>query len=231
MVSLLVYAVRCIILIFGIWFVSIIIGKRSLLQFTPFDIGILMIISNVVSQPLVTKDSFKTTFGVILLSLSIIIIAKLSLNNKFYRFDYNPCVLIANGVISKDALKKSRISVFSLMSMLRVQGYSKLSDVNFAIFEIGGNLSIIPKNSAKAVTVQDMQVQKPEESVTLPVIIDGRIFSEILEYTNVSEDWLKETLKTQFNTTPKDVFYAEIDDNKTLYINLYTQSNKEKKEK
>lgn len=67
MIELAVYALRSLILILGIWFVSVIIGKKSLLQMTPFDIGILMIISNVVSQPLVNKDVFKTTFGIIVL--------------------------------------------------------------------------------------------------------------------------------------------------------------------
>lgn len=226
MASLLVYALRCIILILGIWFVSIIIGKKSLMQLTPFDLGILMIISNVVSQPLVNKDSFKTTFGIILLSLAVIIIGKLSLNKKFYRVDYSPSILIANGVINKDQLKKNRLSTFTLMSMLRVQGYTKLADVNFAILELGGDLSVIPKNSAKPVTLQDMNIIQPQEGLTLPVIMDGTIFRDILKYIDIDEKWLIEELKSTYNAKPEDVFYAEADKSKKLYVNLFSQSFK-----
>ena len=59
MVMFLVYALRSLILVLAIWFVSVILGKKAMLQMTPFDLGILMIISNVVSQPLVNKDVFK----------------------------------------------------------------------------------------------------------------------------------------------------------------------------
>lgn len=226
MISLIVYAVRCIILILGIWFVTIVIGKKSLSQFTAYDAGILMIISNVVSQPLVNKDAFKTTFGIILLSLSIIIIGKLSLNKKFYRVDFTPSVLIANGVINRDALKKNHLSIYSLFSLLRQQGYSKISDVNFAILEMGGNISVIPKNSARNVSIQDMSLAQPEQGMTFPVIMDGIVFHDMLKYAKVTEQWLKTELMLTYKVEIKDVFYAEVDDNKKLFINLYEQSNK-----
>ncbi len=226
MISLLVYIIRCLILIFGIWFISIIIGKKSLAQLTPFDVGILMIISNVVSQPVVNKDSFKTTFGIILLSLSIIVIGKLSLNKKFYRVDYTPSILVANGVINKAQLKKNRLSIFTLMSMLRVQGYSKLADVNFVLMELGGDISVIPKNSAKPATVEDLNLQQPEDDITFPVIMDGEVFKDILPYVGIDEQWLRDELQRTYQTRPEDVFYAEADKSKTLYINRYTQSGK-----
>lgn len=226
MISLIVYAVRCIILILGIWFVTIVIGKKSLSQFTAYDAGILMIISNVVSQPLVNKDAFKTTFGIILLSLSIIVIGKLSLSKKFYRLDYTPSVLIANGVINRDALKKNHLSLYSLFSLLRQQGYSKISDVNFAILEMGGNISVIPKNSARNVSIQDMSLPQPEQGMTFPVIMDGIVFHDMLKYAKVTEQWLKTELMLTYKAEAKDVFYAEVDDNQKLFVNLYEQSNK-----
>ena len=225
MISLIVYCIRCLILILGIWFVSIIIGKKSLLQFTAYDVGILMIISNVVSQPLVNKDTFKTTLGVILLSLSIIIIGKLSLRRKYYRVDFTPSILVANGVIMKEELKKNHLNIFSLLSLLRVEGYSKIADVNFAFLELGGNISVMPKNSAKPVTVQDMNLALPEDSITFPVIMDGQIFKNILQYANITEEWLTNEIMNTYKVTPEEVFYAEIDNTKALYVNLANQSN------
>jgi len=224
--ALLVYIVRCIIMILGIWIVSLILGKKSLLQFTAYDIGILMIISNVVAQPLVNKDTFKTAVGIIILALSIIIIGKMSLKKKFYRMDYTPSILVANGIINKEELRKNHMSIYSLLSLLRVQGYSKVSDVNFAVLELGGSISVIPKNSAKPVTVKDMNLPVPEEGFTFPVIMDGVVYLDMLEAANVTEKWLKEELGKNFKCEPGDAFYAEVDSSKTLYVNLYSQSEK-----
>lgn len=224
LIMFLVYALRSLILVLGIWFVCVILGKKALIQMTAFDIGILMIISNVISQPLVNKDVFKTTFGVIVLALFTIIIARMSLSKRFYRFDAAPVILVAGGVMRKDALKKCRLSAFTLMSMLRAAGYTKLQDVNFALFEVGGDLSVFPRNSAKPVTVEDMQLKQPEEGLTMPVVIDGHIFSEMLAYANVTEAWLRSELSDQYKARPEDVFYAEIDDTKALYVNLMADS-------
>lgn len=224
--ALLVYIVRCIIMILAIWIVSLILGKKSLLQFTAYDIGILMIISNVVAQPLVNKDTFKTAVGVIILALSIVIIGKMSLKKRFYRMDYTPSILVANGIINKEELRKNHMSIYSLLSLLRVQGYAKVSDVNFAVLELGGNISVIPKNSAKPVTVKDMNLPVPEEGFTFPVIMDGAVYPDMLEAAGVTDKWLRDELRKSFQCEPEDVFYAEVDSGRTLYINLYSQSEK-----
>ena len=224
MVMFLVYALRSLILVLAIWFVGVILGKKSLLQMTAFDLGILMIISNVISQPLVNKDVFKTAFGVIVLALFVVLISRMTLKRRFYRMDFAPVILVASGVMKREALKKCRMSAFMLMSMLRAQGFMKLQDVNFAVFEAGGNLSVFPKNSARPVTVEDMALKKPEEGLTMPVIVDGQIFSEMLEYAKVDEAWLRDQLHSKYHARPEDVFFAEIDDQKALYVNLMQDS-------
>ncbi len=216
----LVYALRSLVLVLGIWFVGLILGKKSLLQMTAFDLGILMIISNVVSQPLVNKDVFKTTFGIILIALFSVLIARMTLMRRFYRMDFSPVILVAGGVIRKDALKKCRMNAFTLMSMLRAAGYTKLQDVNFAIYEAGGELSVFPRNSARPATIEDMGLNQPEEGLTMPVVVDGRLFHDMLGYANVTEKWLRDELKRSYKAELEDVFFCEIDDQKTLYVNL-----------
>ncbi len=224
MVMFLVYALRSLILVLAIWFVSVILGKKAMLQMTPFDLGILMIISNVVSQPLVNKDVFKTAFGVIVLALGAIVIARMTLGRRFYRMDFAPVILVAGGVMRKDALKKCRMSAFTLMSMLRAQGFLRLQDVNFAVFEAGGNLSVFPRNSARPATVQDLSLNQPEQGLSMPVIVDGQIFRDMLDYAKVDEGWLRDQLHSLYRARPEDVFYAEIDDQKALYVNLQSDS-------
>ena len=224
--ALLVYIVRCIVMILGIWIVSLILGKKSLLQFSAYDIGILMIIANVVSQPLVSKDMFKTAIGIIVLILSVIVIGKLSLKKMFYRTDYTPSILVENGIINKQELRKNHMSIYALLSLLRVQGYAKVSDVNFCVLELGGSISVIPKNSAKPVTVKDMNLPIPEMLFTFPVIMDGVVYRDMLEAAGVTQEWLEDELRKSFGSMPGDVFYAEADSQRTLFVNLYCQSDK-----
>jgi uncharacterized membrane protein YcaP (DUF421 family) len=148
----------------------------------------------------------------------------MTLKRRFYRMDFQPVILVASGVIRRDALKKCRMSAFTLMSKLRAQGFVKLQDVNFAVFETGGNLSVFPKNSARPVTVKDLQLKQPEEGLTMPVIVDGQIFRDVLDYAKVNEAWLRDQLHSQFHTRPEDVFFCEIDDQKALYVNLMSES-------
>jgi len=227
MISLLVYIMRCLIMVAGIWLVCIIIRKKGILQFTPYDLGILMIISNVIAQPLVNKDSFKTVIGILILAFGMILIGRLSLSKNFYKMDYSPSMVIANGVIDGKELKKNHLSLYSLLSLLRTQGYSKISEVNFAILELGGNLSVIPKTSARPLTVQDMNLNLPEEGFTFPVIMDGKIELKMLKYADLTEDWLKNELSIKHQTSIEKVFYAEVDANKKVFINLYDQSVKD----
>ena len=223
MIVLLVYIVRCLVMILATWFICNFIGKKSMAQFTPYDVAILFIISNVISQPLVNKDLFKTAFGVIILSISIVIISRLSLQRKFYGIDGMPSVVIANGKLIKEELKKNHLNIYTLLSMLRLQGYNKIADVNFAILETGGQISVTPKSSARPPTTKEMKLKIPDEGLTFAVIVDGKINKSILPYVKIDEKWLLHELNKSYQAEPKDVFYAEVDSDKNLYANLYSE--------
>ena len=186
----------------------------------------MFIISNVVAQPLVNKDSFKTAIGVIILSLSIILISKLSLRKTFYGIDSRPSVLIANGIICSEELKKNNLNLYVLLSMLRIQGFYKVSDINFALLEPGGQLSVLPKASARPATSQEVNLNLPEDGLTYAVIIDGTLNQNILPTASITEQWLLDELHKMNIRNIKEVFYAEVDTNKTIFVNLMKDSRK-----
>lgn len=221
MLSLIVYIIRSLIIVLATWLATNLVGKKSIAQFTPYDLAVLFIISNVVSQPLVNKDSFKTALGALILSSSVVIIGKLSLNRRFYRMNFSPNILIANGKINREELKKNHINLYTLLSMLRIQGYFKISDINFAILEVGGDISVIPKSSARPATTKELNLNPPEQGLTFSIIIDGKINKKLLPYANISEKWLIGQLQKVHKSTPEDVFYAEIDSQKQLFVELY----------
>ncbi|MBC7961148.1 MAG: DUF421 domain-containing protein [Vallitaleaceae bacterium] len=220
MLDLLVYLTRSIVLIITMWLICNFIGKKSLAQFTPYDIAVLFIISNVISQPLVNKDLFKTAFGVLVLALSILIFSMLSLKRFFYGMDGMPSVLIANGKLNRAELKRAHINIYTLLSMLRMQGYNKIEDVNFTILEPSGQISVIPKSDARPPTIKEMNLKVEDETLTYAVIVDGKINKRILPYVKITEDWLLKELQKSYHVKPEEVFYAEVSDKK-LYANLY----------
>ena len=107
--------------------------------------------------------------------------------------------------------------------MLRLQGYNKIADVNYAILEPGGQISVIAKSSARPPTTEDMNLNIQDEGLTFAVIVDGEINKRILPYVKINEEWLLKELHKAYKVKPKDVFYAEVDSNKKLYANLYKE--------
>lgn len=222
MIDLMIYIIRSLVVILATWLITNFIGKKSIAQLTPYDLAILFIISNVGAQPLVNKDSFKTAFGMILLGFSIILIARLSLHKFFYQMDSSPSIVIANGQINREELKKNRMSVYMLLSLLRVQGYFKLSDINYAILETSGDISVVPRAQSRPVTPDDLKLYPKEDGLTYAVIVDGQIMKKALPYAKISEEWLLNELKSMYMASPHEVLYAEVDSDQQLFANLYS---------
>lgn len=217
----LVYALRCVIVLSFTWLCVRLIGKKSISQMTSYDITALMILANVAAEPLVFKVNTKAFLGVLVITVLAVVIGKLSLNRKFYNFDAKPEIVIANSKVNREVLGRNGINLPFLLSLLRLQGYSKVSDVEFAIIEPNGNLSVIPKSQSRPVTPKDMNMNTKYEGLSLPLIIDGMVQYENLKYANLTMDWLNYEIRKCGAKDVEDVFLAEIDGSGELFVNLY----------
>ena len=215
-----IYIIRSVIVIAGTWLVTNFIGKKSIAQLTPYEIAILFILSNVGAQPLVSIDTFKTAFGMVILGISIILISKVSLSKMFYGMNAEPAIVVSNGQIDRMQLKKNRMSIYSLLSMLRVQGYFKVEDVEYAILEPSGDLSVLPKVSARPITPEDLNFKPEQDTLSYAVIIDGDIKEHALASVQQTKEWLINELMAQYKTVSKDVLYAEADSQGNLFANI-----------
>ncbi|MGD6794382.1 DUF421 domain-containing protein [Metabacillus indicus] len=215
-----IYIIRSVIVIAGTWLVTNFIGKKSIAQLTPYEIAILFILSNVGAQPLVSIDTFKTAFGMVILGISIILISKVSLSKLFYGMNAEPAIVVSNGQIDRMQLKKNRMSIYSLLSMLRVQGYFKVEDVEYAILEPSGDLSVLPKVSARPLTPEDLNLKPEQDTLSYAVIIDGDIKEHALASVQQTKEWLINELMAQYKTASKDVLYAEADSQGNLFANI-----------
>lgn len=216
----LVYIARCIIVLLFSWFCVRIIGKKSISQLTPYDFTALMIMANVAAEPLVYKISTKAFLGSLTIAAATVFIGYISLQKRFYNLDAKPDIVIVNGKIDKDALKRNRMNLPFLLSLLRLQGYAKVSDVEFAIIEPDGNLSVIPVSQSRPVTPKDLKLDTQYEGITLPLIIDGEIQYNNLRFSKLDILWLNQEIKKSGASGAEAVFLAELDTTGKLTVDL-----------
>ncbi|HHW40699.1 MAG TPA: DUF421 domain-containing protein [Syntrophomonadaceae bacterium] len=163
--------------------------------------------------------------GAVLLALVIFsaltyLMGYISLKNRVARklLEGEPTIVVQNGKIMEKNMGRLRYNVDDLLVQLREKGYFNISDVEFAILEPHGKLSVLPKSSKKPVTREDLQIPSSYEGVGSELIIDGEIIYQNLKQNNLDEAWLINQLEKQGIHSPKDVMFAGLDTQGNLYI-------------
>jgi uncharacterized membrane protein YcaP (DUF421 family) len=212
-VDVLVYIVRVFLVFLFTYFAARTLSQKAIAEMTAYEIAGLFILSNVAAEPLVTKVLSKSILGTGLLAFLILVFSRLALLNKLTPImEHNAMVLIRNGQLDVGALKTSTLSINQLMGLLREKGYDKVTDVEFAILEPQGKLSVIPMSQKRPVQPKDLNISTNYEGLTLPLIVDGTIIKRNLEHVNLSEEWLCEELRNQGVTNYKEqISLAELD--------------------
>lgn len=195
-------------------------GKSTIIQMTPYDLVAIIIVGTVASEPLISTEYLPTLTALAILVGLHILFSYLTLNqigNRFFLGE--PTMLIKNGEILEDNLEKSHLSMSQLLSILRSKGYPKIADVDYAILEPIGEVSIIPKVANTPVTVEHLKISIQDEGLPIAVIVDGRIQTRNLELLGQNKEWLLEQLQ-QNNLNEKEIMYAYVNEkSKKLNIN------------
>ena len=188
---------------------------------TSYDFAAITIMANVAAEPLVYKIQSKSLIGSLIIAFMAVFIGWLSLRKRFYNVDAKPSILIANGKVLQDELGKNRMNLPFLLSLLRLEGYANVSDVEFAILEPNGNLSVLPKSQNRPIQPKDLQINTDYEGLALPLVIDGEIQYNNLKYANLKVDWLYQEIGKAGAQKPEEIFLAELKSTGELYVDLY----------
>lgn len=199
------------------------LGKKQMSQLTYFNYitGVTMgsvagdFISEV-NMPVV--DALASLIAIcILTELNSFIVLKSTSYRKV--MDGDDIILIKKGKIIKPALKSCRMSVNILLMLLRQSNTFSVEEVEYAILETNGSLSVMKRQQAQPIIKSDLDI-KAEKIKNLPreVISDGKIMKANLKELNKDEEWLKNELRKNNIESVKDVFYAEVRSDGTLYI-------------
>lgn len=210
MESILTISIRTIIFYFLIILAYRIMGKREIGQLGVIDLIISILIAELVAISIENyNDSiFNTIIPVAILVIIEIILAFLSIKCKKLRefFDGKPSLIIKNGHINYKEMVKLRYSIDDLLMQLRQNSIKSIEDIEYALLEHNGKLSIFKYNPLKINT-----------SFPLPLIIDGKVQEDTLEQIKKSKTWLVNELFKK-NLYINDIFYAFYNKNKLFLI-------------
>ena len=200
-------------------------GRKEISQMTFFNF-VSAISIGTLGASLAIDSSISITNGLIaLIAWSAFTIFVGFLDIKFPKFriaiEGQPIILIKKGKIMENELRKIRLDIDALNALLRKKNVFSVSDVDYAIFESDGTLSVMKKEPKQTLTKSDMNIDQTNVNVfpiSTSVISDGEIKQENLKKLNLDRQWLERQLKLSGVESISEVFYAEVQKDGTLYI-------------
>ncbi|MCI9002543.1 MAG: DUF421 domain-containing protein [Oscillibacter sp.] len=208
---------RTVILYFLIMTGLRLMGKRQIGELEPGELVLTMMISDLATVPM-QDFGIPLLAGVIpiltLLALSMLL-SQLSLSSIRFRALAcgTPSVLIREGVLQQEAMRKNRYTLDELLEELRGQGFTGVEEVKYAVLENSGHLSVLPWARCQPPTAEQLGVAV-EENVTLPVVLvnDGRLLRRNLEAQGLDEAWLREALRKEGLSSHREAFLVTVDE-------------------
>jgi uncharacterized membrane protein YcaP (DUF421 family) len=219
------WILRAVIGFFFLLIVAKIMGQRAISQLRLLDFVIALVLGNIIAHPLSDeklsmKGSMITTIVlVVLYTGGLFISLKSSRIEKF--LDPAPFPLIKEGEINYKGLKKARISIDHLLAELRKEKVADIKKVALALWESDGKISIFLDPKYEALT--PASYQKKIEPFDLPrtIIKEGKIDFAELKHLNKNEEWLHNTLQSQYQIKVQNILLATFDSKENLQVFLY----------
>lgn len=226
---------RTILMYVLVFAVMRIMGKREIGELSIFDLVISIMIAEIAVFALedIERPLYDGILPILMLLLIQIGIAYISMKSRRLRllFDGKPSVIVQNGEINQDEMRKQRYNIDDLLMQLRSQNVASVSDVEFAVLETSGQLSVFTKEQVKQGSGSTNPGKKREgdisslvskikfEALPLPLIVDGKVEDDNLERVGKTRFWLKNQIQAKGYLEFKEVFFCTIDHNGRLYIN------------
>ncbi|WP_010530306.1 DUF421 domain-containing protein [Lentibacillus jeotgali] len=225
-----VIAVRTLFSFFFILLMARILGKKQLAQLTFFDYITGITIGNMAAAMAIdtTLQPIDAVIGVTIFTIMTILIAKGAMRSLKFRklVEGSPLMLMRNGNVLEKNLSKANLTFDDLMMGLREKNVFKLSDVETAVLETSGTISVMKKTEYNPLTPKDINLSVESEHEPSLIIVDGVLLSKRLKYLGYSEEWLLGEVMKQGGSGFKDVFLGQIDTKGNVYADLYDETKK-----
>ncbi|WP_249869591.1 YetF domain-containing protein [Oceanobacillus saliphilus] len=218
-------SLKVIIGFFLLFLITKILGKTTIKQLTPFDFVSAIVLSELLGNGIYEEkvNIIYIVYAVFLWGILMIFMEKLLLKYKGFRgfLEGKPSIIIRDGKIDRYQLKKNRMNINQLLSLLRQSEIFSIREVAYAILESNGSISILKKNKYQKVTMQDLQLPDQPVFLSTTLIIDGEVLEDNMNDLGFDKNWLINQLATSGVNSIKEVIYADWLDNDGIYIIPY----------
>ncbi len=219
---MLLIIIRTLILYGLVVVVMRVMGKRQIGQLQPYELAVAIMISELAAVPMENTGIplINGILPIVILLACQVALAVISLKSEKARSIIcgTPSVLIENGKIVEPELKKLRYNIDELLEQLRVKNFPNICDVEFAILETSGQISVIPKSQKRPLHPEDLQINTKYEGLTTTLIVDGRVNEKNLAGIGQDTHWLKQELAKFGIYDLDEVLIASLDTQGNLYF-------------
>ncbi|MGI6366552.1 MAG: DUF421 domain-containing protein [Bacillota bacterium] len=201
---------------------TMLMGKRNMGQLPVFDFIIVITVGSIaatnLADPAVPHGPTLMSIGVI--ALIQIIFSKLQLKSAPVRNFTNitPTIIIQDGQFLTHNLAKIRYTIDDILPLLRIQGVFNLSEVDYAIIEPNGNLSVLKKANASPVTPADLKMNLPNKGLPQLLVADGLLVPNAFKGTDVDQEWLEQEIRRHGFAKISEIYLASLEKSGYLYI-------------
>ena len=193
-----------------LFLIAKVIGHKQVAQLEFFDYITGITIGSIAAELATTLDKpwwkpmiSMLVFGSITVALSIIT-RRFAKSRKF--INGTPTIIMNDGKLYRENMKKAKLELSEFLLLCRQEGYFNLNDIQTAVFEYNGKLSILSVSAKRPLNPEDMELNPKPEHIGTEIIMDGRVMGDNLKRKGLNDDWLQKELKKQGYKSAKEIF-------------------------
>lgn len=220
---------RAIVLYILVLIVMRLMGKREIGQLQPFELAISIMIADLATIPM-AETGIPISNGIIpMLGLLVMHLLISILNIKSTKAREiicgKPRILIFRGKIQEKALKKERFTINELEERLRDNNIFNIGDVEYAILETSGQVTVIPKPNKRNTTPEDFNIEPKYEGIPYDLVVDGKVMYKNLEKIGKNYVWLQKQTK-KFGIEPEQALIVTVDGDNQFFCQPFDKEGK-----
>lgn len=221
----LIALIRSVIAFITLFILTRSLGKQQISQLTFFEYATGITIGSIAAELSVNlaAKGLVAWVGLVTWTGLTFVVQWLAISNRGLAkaLEGDPVVLIQNGKIFHKNLRLLRHRLDDLLLQLRQKNVFDISEVEFAVMEPNGQLSVLKKSQHQPVTPQDLGISTEYEGLPTELIVDGELIRENLRQVNLDDAWLREELRRRGIGSPREVLLAVLNTKGELYVSLY----------
>lgn len=213
---------RCVILYFSVILAVRLMGKRQIGELQPSELVVTILISELAAMPMQDLHlpilfGLIPIFSLVALELLVSVVTLKSVKARVFLYG-KPLILVYRGKFRQREMARARVTVDDIFEVMRNNGIVRIEDVDYAVLETNGQLSVIQKGQVRPICADDLKIKaKQSEGLPTVLIIDGRLMAANLRRKGYDKKWLEKTLREQKASGIKEIFLLTVDDGGEVY--------------